>query len=473
MKDSKLVYYLGQLSKAELRKFRLFLESPLFNDRQTLVKLYDVLEREFLRGKGEMSREELYGELYGDTPFNASSLRSSMAQLFSLLRKFLPFLEFQSDQVLQQRLLLSKANELGDDKFFSGFHKKAVQELAKAQLNASDHYMELMLLEEELDRFRLRQGGRHQRGMMQEAAENLGYSFLVRMMRYQLRALNLQASFQEQTHSSFWALATSYVETHLAELPPVLRLYFHFFQAFSQPEEVALYTAAKENLKQHRDSIPQVDLEELYVNALNFCAQRLNEGDLEYLRRVFDLYREMLDLELIQRNGYISPHHCKNISSVAFRLREFEWAQDFLDTWQHKILHDYAGNAFQYNRGLLMYFQGRYEEAERHFNKILDGYRDIFYGLNSRGYLLQIYYETGNSLGLESLSHSFRMFLQRNSSLSLSRQKQYIAFINHLRRLVNLAPNDRERREKLREDILNKKPAGMGKAWLLAKIDEL
>ena len=82
--------------------------------------------------------------------------------------------------------------------------------------------------------------------------------------------------------------------------------------------------------------------------------------------------------------------------------------------------------------------------------------------LDARMYLLQIYYETGESLALESLAHAFRMFLDRNKNLSQNRKREYIDFILHLRRLSNIPLHDRKRLQKLREQIKEKAHRGMG-----------
>ncbi|MEM7040763.1 MAG: hypothetical protein AAF570_27625, partial [Bacteroidota bacterium] len=122
---------------------------------------------------------------------------------------------------------------------------------------------------------------------------------------------------------------------------------------------------------------------------------------------------------------------------------------------------------------LLMYHRQDYEASERFFNRLLQDYQDVFYGFDARGHLLKIYYETNDMRGLESLLHSFRMFLDRNKDVAPEKRRQYVTFLNHLRKLLNIPLNDRGRIEKLKKEILEKESKGMGISWLIEKIDVL
>ena len=84
-----------------------------------------------------------------------------------------------------------------------------------------------------------------------------------------------------------------------------------------------------------------------------------------------------------------------------------------------------------------------------------------------------IYYETRNTLGMESLVHSFRFFLDRNKNLGKERIENYKMFLRFYRRMINLPPNDQKRVEKLKSEILEVGGKGGGRAWLLEKIEEM
>ena len=99
-------------------------------------------------------------------------------------------------------------------------------------------------------------------------------------------------------------------------------------------------------------------------------------------------------------------------------------------------------------------------------------WEDIFYGLDARGYLLRIYYELGNQIGLESLLESYRMYIKRNPALTPARRESHSEFIRYVRRLTHVNPHDEAAITRLETEI----QAGSripSTAWLLQKVQAL
>lgn len=473
MKDPKLIHFLRHLTARDLKGFREYIASPYFNQREGLKTLLEVLEDQFLKKKKSISMEELYQLLYGNRPFNQASLKTSMSQLLSLLQDFLAYSKFQEDKIAQHKFLLQKLNDLGESKYFPSLYNKAISTLEKQGLSTADFHYDVALMEEIYDSFRNRKPARDPNGLMQQAVQHLGYSFLIRMLRYKIRLVHRQATFSSSLEYRFMDLSLEYISRELSQLPQVVQAYFQFYQAITSPDQIEIYRKAVQMLSQtaHRFSI--IEANEFYTSALNLAVQRVNQGQLEFLSEILSLYQDMLMHKIILEKGRLSPWHFKNIVNAALRLEKFQWAKEFIEEWQNKIFPDYAQNAFNYNQGMLTYYQKQYETAERYFNQVLLDYKDIFYGLNSRGFLLQIYFETENMIGLESLIHSFRMSLSRNQEISDQKRRMYMSFINHLKKLINIPPRNQDRLKNLYEEIKNKKEKGVGSAWLLEKIADL
>lgn len=472
MKNTLLIQFMEKLSVDELDAFGHYLQSPLFNDRESLSKLLQVLRESVLESGTDVSREDIYALTYGDLPFNHGTLKVQFSRLFNQLKDFLVLLELRDDPLLQNRLLLQRVNAY-QHSHFSKLHKSARKDLLSSSLNAADLYMEQAWLDEAWDRHQMQQGKRLDRGLMDEGVQHFGISFLTRMLRYRLRQLSFQRTYASQEDTFFEYTCRRYLEEQVEHLPPVVRAYYYSNLALEAPEQDARYDRAQDFLWEMRSEMPPADLRELYFNILNEGVRRINQGQLDYRIRVFDLYREMITMNILQKDGAMPVYHFKNVIGIALRLGYMRWAERFLADWGHQLQGDYAANTFHYNEGLLAFYRADYGRAEQHFNRVLDDYQDIFHGLNARGMLLQIFYETKNLTGLESLLDSYRMFVHRQKQLTKARKQQYIRFINHLRRLATTSPGDQRKLRKLRSDLLEKKPTGIGKEWLLAKIQEL
>ena len=128
--------------------------------------------------------------------------------------------------------------------------------------------------------------------------------------------------------------------------------------------------------------------------------------------------------------------------------------------------------ALGYNRGVFHFYKGDYEQAQKYFHEILPGVKDIFYASDTRAYLLMCYFETGDTMAMESLVHSFRMFLTRGDKVSETHKESYLEFIRVSRRVLATPPKDVAPLQQLKADIEGLKLSA-GKSWLLRKVSEL
>ena len=473
MKNAKLIHFLRLLSPAARKEFRKYVASPLFNERDILVELLQVLERHCLRPDSNFTAEQVYQKLYGGRPFNKASLKTSMSQLFGLMRDYLAYSKFSENDIARNRFFLQKLNDLGESKYFRPYHEKASKALEKANIGFSDACFEWMHLDEIMDLYELRQPERTSRTLLKMSTEVLGNGFLMRMLRNKFDAVNSSKTTQQDLDSPLMELAIAFIEDEYDKQPIPIQVYFNMLKVLENPEDTDRYLQALEVLHASSNLLSRNESGELYIIALNIALRRINAGELDFLVHAFSLYEKMLEEKLILERGRISPFHFKNIVVAALRLGKFEWTGKFIDEWREKVFGDHAENAFQFNQGVFRYYQQDYETAERHFYKVLDDFQDIFYGLNSRGYLLQIYFETGNMRGLESLAHSSRMYLSRNKVISDRKRRMYMHFINHLLKLINIPPKNKDKLRKLYFEIKEKQEKGMGSGWLLKKIGEM
>jgi tetratricopeptide (TPR) repeat protein len=472
MKRPKLIYFLQMLPPAEVAEFITYVDSPIFNERAVLKSLLAILAEEYLDPNADFSLEGVYDKLYPDRPYNEPSIKTSMSQLLSLLKDYFAFSKFRKDPIRQQHYFLQKLNDLDESQYFTGYHSQAKKAADKARLNSSELEYERMLLEEELAIFQYRQPTRFRNSLGQLAIEHLGNSFLIRMIQHKIRLLNIQETFKPSLQYRLMDIAIQYIR-EAEDISMVVKAYFSLMCALEKPDEIDRYEQAVKLLSESVSKLSDVEADDLYTSAMNFAVRKVNDGSLDFLVKIFELYEDMLRHKFILTQGKISTWHFKNMVVAALRLGKFGWVEDFIAEWQKKVASDYNHNAIHYNQGVLNYYQKKYDVAEKHFNTVLKDYKDVFYGLNSRGYLLQIHFETRNQIGLESLIHSFRMFLSRNKEISTRKRQQYINFINHLTKLITIPPRRKDRLKKLQREIQEKDEKGMGSKWLLEKIVEL
>jgi len=248
-------------------------------------------------------------------------------------------------------------------------------------------------------------------------------------------------------------------------LPLKTQLYFHLYKCTKDPSEEAAFQSFRALLGQMTETDVQRDF---YSAALNYCARRLNAGFADYLRETHLLHREMLVLGLMAPEHQVLSPNFKNAVVVACRLGEFDWVAQLMHRKAAVLALPANQSLYFFSEGIIAYHAGKLDRAASFFHRLMDGIEDIFYALDARGYLLRIYYETGNLIGLEALIDSYRMYIKRQTSMTQARRQSHNEFIRYVRRLTHVD----EAIEELHAEIQNstKIPAT---TWLLKKTQEL
>lgn len=473
MKDSKLVHLFGQIPKPDRRRFALFLASPYFNKREDVATLAGELERRFFE-TGEGGREnEIWEAIYPGKKWQASRFNNLKTALQNLLLDFMAQTAFESDPAARNKFLLQRLNQIGERRYFPNYHKKALQQLEKSELPESDRLLERVALEEAFNEYHRRHGDPKTPDHLQEEVDALNEAFLLRAYHAMIQNLDRETILGKPLDLKWAGELVRRQDLQAEELSPLAYGYHLLYRLRAEAEPEAAYHQMRDFLRQGSGEISKQETLNLYIGLVNFAARQLNSGRLEYLQDIFQHYRDILQREILLYKNKIPAQQFKNIVNVALRCRQFDWAQNFITEYQGRVDRDYKGNLITYSRALTHFHTGNHADAESGFHHLLQDYQDVFFGLDARAHLLQVYYETGDSLALESLAHSFRMFLDRNKAVSHERRRQYIDFILHLKRLCNTPLHDRKRLGKLRQDIQAKKERGMGTRWLMEKILEL
>lgn len=80
------------------------------------------------------------------------------------------------------------------------------------------------------------------------------------------------------------------------------------------------------------------------------------------------------------------------------------------------------------------------------------------------------FYELREFEALHSLFHSFRIYLNRNKSITEDRKKSYLQLIKLTKKLTELSDDDKKL---LKAKTEIEASQAMSKKWLLEKVDEL
>jgi hypothetical protein len=449
MRESKLCQHLLLLPEPMRKQFRLYLASPYFNPLPRFVDLLDILEANLLKYKTrDMTEAAVWVLYFPKAAFDQNKLRKDCTAVLKLLVTFLSQSAFDNDRPKQMDYLLRQLNVLGAHHYFDGYAvdaRAALQEVTDPERPPHGIAADIGLEQYRNDMAQNFRASDVNLGELIDAAE---LDYCIRKMELLYVKLNnwiVTGKGKRREESAFLAL----ISRHLNDLPVKTKMYYHLYECTKDAKQEAHFHAFRDLL---RTMGPSPNRADMYLAALNYGARKLNSGHAEYLAETHYLHREMFELGLMAPVLNLSPNF-KNAVVVASRLGEFEWARNLVDSFHETLQLPQNVNAGQFAEGVIAFHEGKLEKAQPYFHQLLGDFEDIFYGLDARGYLLRIYYELGNEIGLESLLESYRMYIKRNPALTPARKESHSEFIRYVRRLTHVNPHDQAAIDRLETEI--------------------
>lgn len=463
---SKLHDHLLMIRPEERKPFRRFLQSPYHNRNPLLPELYAIYAGHLFQEPPQtVTEQEASAHLWPGQPYDQNRFRKLATALLQCIREFWVAEALQSDLPRRELYLLRRFNDDAADRFIPGQVEQSRRASNAVDLPLEEAHDFALMTGKEAYIYEARQAGRHPEIRPDQLLVHLETSYQIRKLKLLYNQFNHFRITGEGTRPEATLFLQS-LESQWDQLPLEIQLYVLLFRCTMDLDDFEKFKQLRTMLQQHSGDLPAREVDDLYAGQLNYCTRCINRGQDKMAHEMWEIYSEMMEKGLLDSRSKILAAHFKNIMGISARIGKFAWAAQFLD----QLGEEQASNAGHFGRGVLSYFQKKPDEAERHFHRILDDFEDIFFGLDARVYLLRIYFETGNLVGLDSLCESFRMYLKRNKSLPRVRKANYNHFVNCMRRLGRIPPFDHARLTKLRQDIEEgRRIAATG--WLLEKLD--
>lgn len=469
MEKSKLYFIIESFDKYDQNRCRKYIQSPYFNKSVQLTELFDLVVKHInKKSKKPLDKQYLWKKMHADRNYDDVRFRKYTSDLLKLIEGFIAQQVYE-DTTLNQAQYLIKAVELRQlEKLYSGIVRNAKQLLEKQTFRPAQYYYHQYKIERNyLD---LVGFDRQERTNYEAIVSSLDQFYFAEKLGLYCDSLVRRQDTAHDYKMSF----TSQIFEHLgsadiAEFAPIVQIYYQVYLTFTYPEQVDNYHKFKSLLDEHAAFITARETYQLFTYAQNFCAFRLNEGKIEFLNELFELYQTMIRREIIFEKGRLSPWDFKNIIVIASRVGEFEWAKSFIDDYAERLPEDFRDNAVSFNLARLYFDQKKYDEVIKLLRTI--EYDDISYNLESKTMLLITYFETDEIDALYFLLESFRTYLNRHKEIPEQRRNYYKNLIRFTKKLSKIIPRDQKAIDKIKADI--EATASFNVRWLNEKIAEL
>jgi hypothetical protein len=203
----------------------------------------------------------------------------------------------------------------------------------------------------------------------------------------------------------------------------------------------------------------------------NICVLSIGRGALHLESVLFKLQKEHLKNGYLYHNNKIATTTYFAVASTAIRVKEYEWAYDFINIHKELLIGNTEGDIYYKLNMSIYYFETK--KYDYMFNEIVFNFPEIGNIIIARRLELKAYYETRSELTSYKLD-ALKMYINRISHKSLppAKKEHHLNFINLFSQIVQSIPGDKARSQKLIKRILAKKVVA-DRDWLLEKAREI
>lgn len=471
MKRHKLFRLLSILEPDQLSRFGDFVQSPYFNTNKRITALGLHLINSFQHDENtDFAREALFMVTFPGETFQDNKLRAMLSIVTKLVEEFLVAEHIRQNVGVKQQLMLQSARLIEDGGLYNEQLNKSYQMQTDSDFRDIDYYFAHHQVEEANYNFAVKNKDRDIGKSLGNMLANLDLYYLSKRLKYSCESLNRRNILGEEDSYGGLAIITDLLKYHEQELPPVTLIYRQIIFLFEEEENTQHFYKLIELLREYDPLFTRGELKVMYGYAMNYCIRKINAGQSVFLQEVFNLYKTLLEKDIIFEGRYISQWDYKNIVTTGLRLNDIDWTEQFIVKYKEMLHPEARENAFAYNFANLSYFKKDYKTTMRLLQQV--EFTNDSYLLSSRSLLLKSYFELNEFDLLVSQAEAFMLYLRRNKQLPEYQKNLYKNMVKYIVKLSRYKATGQSAPDKLKLDITSKQDVA-DITWLRNKLMEL
>jgi len=480
LQKSKFISLFRQLSAKEIKKFSEFVQSPIFNKNQKLIKLTNIVLKyapEYQHSA--LSKERVFKSVWGNSKLEISAINNLISDLLQLLYAFLAHQEYVKNQSLQSHFLNKNLLQRDASYHLERNLQKSMQLQVKQKLRNYKYFEKAHRLYEDKDNYYLSKSKREYDENLQYRSDSLDTFYWSKKLMMACEMANRNSIMRA---SYDYSIVEEYLEL-LKNKPalkniPCINVYYQTLLMIQNSAQTEHYQTLKKLLQTNLELFPQEELSNIYGYMLNFCVKRINSGESHYYEEIFELYQLLLEQDIIFEHDYLSEKNFMNIVTVGLRLKDFSWTEQFIHQYKERLRPEIRENAALYNLAVFYYEKKDYKRALQQLYNV--EFTDSYYHIGAKIIQVKSYYELNELEAFLSLIEAFKKYLQRNKQLSDYYKNSNLAFLKLSKKVFQLKNSKvliskaswKKKYNALNEQLVSPLPLA-NKEWLLEVMESL
>jgi hypothetical protein len=466
LNKSNLYKLFLSLTDNELKELDKAVRSIFFNYREEEIKLFEyLLKTKKSNDEKLLDATVVFKHVFPKQKTDLAKLRHVMTYLMRIMKRFLVINEIEQHEVQKKLLLGHSFRKRNLEKLFLSEYEEATNHIQhRAPLSLELYFYQLQLHTEYYAHSITNKRAKNED--LQILSDDLDSFYIIQKLKQICNILSYKNIFKTNHQPQLTAEVLSLMKQKNMLSNPLVNLLYCNYNCLNEPDNETHFIQLKKSLLANAGKIETKELKDIFTLAINYCIKRLNTGGQKYFQEVFEIYKAGLAISVFEEAGYLSPFTYKNIAAIAIGLKEYNWAETFIEN--HKaLLHK------EYREGFYAYCLARCCFAKNDYNKVIDLLQEVeikeqFTDLDARVLLSKTYYELDEFNLIEYCISNLKQQLKRKK-LQTYHETVYKNFARMISRLIHLRQYDKKAKQLFKEE-LNNMNAVAEKSWLLSKV---
>jgi len=475
----KLLSLIAALDIGEKEEFGAYLGFPPFNTNRKLLDFWKGLDDyapDYQLGKEDC--EKLFEAMWRGRAFDKAEWRNKCSLLKKALLRYLALKESEGKEEEKELNILAQLRRRGLTDLFEQNYRKVKKALHGEEKSVAENQFYLYRLADEANVAFGQSQRRDEDPSLSEKVYHLDRYYLRIRLREACELFNRHELLNSPMDKGlFEGWLEEIILKQKEELDLEIGIYLDIYQCLRNPSEPSYFQRLKEKLFAQADIFPAEEARGLFRHGQNYCIRQIHQGKLSYLEELFLLFDLQLKKEIIFYEGYLDHSDYKNITTVALRLKKYDWVEEFIEGYRERVHPRYRDNVYHFCQASLLDERGESEKAIKLLNEV--AFTDVFYQISARMLLIRLYFTREDWEGLYYGLDAFERFLKRNKKLVRSREEGHLGFVKALRQVAklqerkpDLSPLEfRSKTRALKDKILGRKSV-TNLSWILQQLPE-
>lgn len=471
MQNTRLILLLKTFSPSEMKEFKDFVSSPVFNKNKNVIRLQEVLRKfypEFINSK--LTDEKIFEMIFPGEKYNYFKIKNISSDLFVLGKEFLIFLYQKNNDIYNYKdvFLLSELRDRKLDSVFDQLHKIYSDKLEASTIKDENYFFQIHLLTDEMSFYLAPREPNTNLPLLQQSMNNFLKYSLIKLLKIYNIMLHEKKQNNFNYEMNMLDEVLSYIDKNKSDDNPTLMIYYYIILLEKEKQEK--YFFELKNLKEKFfDYLARKDQYMLFLHMAGYCAYVFNVlGKKDFMMEHFLLSKENFDKGTIKL-GHIIYMDFLNHVKIAVRVEKFDWAEKYINEFKESLTEE-KNSTLNFCYGYINYKKGN-------LNKALDllsqaNFPNFIIKIQVKILLLQIYFEKEYYEQALAMIDTFRHYLLREKSIVEDFKESfydYLRITNDLIKLKTMSDSDNKEfnLKKIKDDLEKIKYNQFGiKMWL-------